>query len=386
MPAGSEESLAKKGVVVVTLNYRLGALGFLSYTDLTKESDRNASDNYGLLDQVAALEWVKRNISSFGGDPGRVTIFGTSAGGYAVSFLMASPLAKGLFHAAIGECGGAFDGSQTLAVAEKDGEQFVQRLGAHSLAEMRARSVAEVLAAGGVFRPVVDGYVLPTDVYTIFAQGKQNDVPVLTGSNADEATILAPPPSARAFVSEVRRIFGESSDAFLKLYPAGSDSDAVTSFLRARSEQTASSHWAWARIEAKTGAHKAYLYYFAHPPAYPPGSPDAKRGVALDGVGPQTGRCDVVLLGQLCQKRRSKRKRSAGLAALFRPQPAGDVCRRQSRDGAAAAPGRPRVPGWVQLDAPQRLLAFEFLGLEPSAVAASSRLPRQGIPTTAATL
>jgi para-nitrobenzyl esterase len=280
MPAGSEESLAKKGVVVVTVNYRLGALGFLSYAELTKESDRNASGNYGLLDQVAALEWVRRNISAFGGDPTRVTIFGTSAGGYAVSFLMASPLARGLFHAAIGECGGAFDGSQTLAVAEKDGEQFVQRLGAHSLAEMRAKSVAEVLKAGGVFRPVVDRYFLPADVYTIFAQGKQNDVPVLTGSNSDEATILAPPPSAQAFIGEVRRIFGESSDAFLKLYPAGSDSEAVASFLRARSEQTASSHWAWARIEAKTGTHKSYLYYFAHPPAYPPGSPDAKRGAS----------------------------------------------------------------------------------------------------------
>jgi para-nitrobenzyl esterase len=278
LPAGNEESLARRGVIVVTLNYRLGALGFLAHRELTAESDRNASGNYGLLDQVAALEWVRKNISAFGGDPARVTIFGTSAGGYSVSFLMASPLGKGLFHAAIGECGGAFDGSLLLATAEAQGAAFQSALGARSIAEMRAKPVAEIIKAGGVFRPVVDGYVLPADVYTLFLHGKQNDVPILTGSNSDEATILPPPPDAKTFVSEVRRLFAGRADDFLNLYPAGSDQEAIASFLRARRDQTASAHWAWARLEGQTGKHRAFLYYFAHPPAYPPGSPEAVRG------------------------------------------------------------------------------------------------------------
>jgi para-nitrobenzyl esterase len=282
MAAGNEESLAGKGVVVVTLNYRLGALGFLSYPELTKESGRNASGNYGLLDQIAALQWVQRNIAGFGGDPKKVTIFGTSAGGYAVSFLMASPLAKGLFRSAIGECGGAFDGSQLMSAAEQDGAKFAQALGVKTLAEMRAKTAPEVLKAGGIFRPVVDGYFLPSDVYSIFSQGKQNDVPVLTGSNSDEATILPPPPNSQAFQGEVRRLFGDMTEGFLKLYPAATDQQAVQSFLRSRRDQTASSHWAWAKLETKTGTHKAYLYYFAHPPAYPPGTPNRGASHAVE--------------------------------------------------------------------------------------------------------
>ena len=143
---------------------------------------------------------------------------------------------------------------------------------------MRAKPVAEVLKTRGVFRPVVDGYFLPADVYTVFAEGRQNDVAVLTGSNSDEATILPPPPSSSAFIGETRRIFGEMANRFLQLYPAGSDEESVQSFLRARRDQTAASHWAWARLATKTGKHHAYLYYFTHPPAYPTGSPDAKRG------------------------------------------------------------------------------------------------------------
>jgi para-nitrobenzyl esterase len=277
MPNGNEEGLTKKGVVIVTLSYRLGALGFLAYPELTKESDRNASGNYGLLDQVAALKWVQRNIAAFGGDPNRVTIFGSSAGGYSVSFQMATPLSKGLFHAAIGECGGAFDGSLTLASAEQIGSKFAMSLGAKSLAELRTKSAEDVLRAGGVFRPVVDGYVLPADVYTIFEQGRQNDVPVLTGSNSDESTILPTPPTAPIFVGEVRRIFADMAESFLKLYPANSDEEAASSFLSARRDQTAAAHWTWARMVSRTG-RRSYLYYFAHPPAYPQGDPNSKLG------------------------------------------------------------------------------------------------------------
>jgi para-nitrobenzyl esterase len=193
VPVYDGEGLAKKGLVTVTINYRLGAFGFLSHPELTKESGHNASGNYGLLDQVAALQWIRDNIAAFGGDPSRVTVAGQSAGSMGVHALVASPLAKGLFHRAIAESGGSTLGSSSrnLADAEQDGVRFATSKGAGSLAALRAMTAEQIAAPvqGVRFGPIVDGYFLPAPIDEIVAQGKQNDVPILTGANADEGRI-----------------------------------------------------------------------------------------------------------------------------------------------------------------------------------------------------
>ncbi|MCY4505398.1 MAG: carboxylesterase family protein, partial [Acidobacteria bacterium] len=192
--------LAQRGVVLVTINYRLGAFGYLAHPLLSAESGHGASGNYGLLDQIAALGWVQRNIAAFGGDPSRVTIFGESAGSWSVNQLMATPLARGLFHAAIGESGGGFGsrgGAAPRAEIEAAGERFVEALlgdgAAPSLEAMRAASADAVQGvAPDLVRSTanVDGWVFPDTIYDIFAAGRQHDVPVIVGSNADEMTML----------------------------------------------------------------------------------------------------------------------------------------------------------------------------------------------------
>jgi para-nitrobenzyl esterase len=179
------ESFAKHGIVVVNVNYRLGIFGFFAHPELTQESPHKASGNYGLLDQVAALEWVRRNIAAFGGDPHRVTIGGESAGSLSVSALMASPLSRDLFQQAVGESGAFFGqvggrGPLSLAEAEKAGTEFAASVGGKNLAGLRSMSSADLLreaskkSGGFGFWPIVDGYFLPTDVPSIFAQGKQS--------------------------------------------------------------------------------------------------------------------------------------------------------------------------------------------------------------------
>ena len=211
------EALAKKGVVVVTINYRLGVFGFFAHPELTKESDRNSSGNYGLLDQVAALEWVQKNIAAFGGDPKRVTIFGESAGSWSVNYLTASPLAHGLFERAIGESGAEFDPARKLADMEQQGVKIEKSLKANSIADLRGKSAAEVQAVLFQTAANVDGWFLPTDVYTIYADGKQNDVPMLIGSNSDEGTMFTPPSvNLQSFHQTAERQYGKDADAFLK--------------------------------------------------------------------------------------------------------------------------------------------------------------------------
>ncbi|HWX54373.1 MAG TPA: carboxylesterase/lipase family protein [Verrucomicrobiae bacterium] len=271
------EVLSRKGVVVVTINYRLGVFGFLAHPELTAESGHHASGNYALLDQIAALQWVRKNIAAFGGDPDRVTIFGESAGSWAVNALMASPLAKGLFHRAIGESGASFSPMRTLAESEKAGEKFAAALGVtqDTLKALRAKSTDEILKAGDAptVRPAVDGWVLPQDIYTIFAQGKQNDVPLLIGNNADEGTSLAPQGAsikAAAYVDGVRQRYGSAADQFLKIYPAGNDEEAVASFYSAYRDQVFG--WemrTWARQQTRTGHSPAYVYYFSRRPPGP---------------------------------------------------------------------------------------------------------------------
>ena len=268
------DNFAKKGVVLVTINYRLGVFGYFAHPELSKESDRNASGDYGFLDQVAALEWVHRNIEKFGGDPKRVTIFGESAGSWSINVLVASPLAKGLFQRAIGESGAEFARVESLAAAEKAGERFAQSVGASSLADLRAKPAAELLKAERGATPNVDGYFLPTDVYTIFANGKQNDVPTLIGSNANEGTAFTPPSvKAASFEAQAKSRFGDRADEYLKIYPAKSDEQAHDSAADSMRDQTFG--WemrTWARMQTKTGKSKVYLYYFSKVPPGPFGA------------------------------------------------------------------------------------------------------------------
>ena len=211
MPLYWGDRLAQKGVIIVTIAYRLGPLGFLALPELTRESPHHSSGNYGLMDQIAALEWIQRNIAAFGGDPKCVTIAGQSSGSISVSILMASPLAKGLFQRAIGESGGLFEPLQLapkylLANAEHDGEKYAASLGAASLKDLRRVPATQLTGnAGGIVHAVIEPYVLPLSPYEAFASGQQNDVPLLVGSNADEARSIVDVTHDTAATFEHRR-------------------------------------------------------------------------------------------------------------------------------------------------------------------------------------
>jgi para-nitrobenzyl esterase len=278
-PRQDGQNLAKQGVVVVSMNYRLGIFGFLALSELAKESGRKAAGNYGLLDQMAALQWVQRNIAAFGGDPGSVTIFGESAGSFSVSAQMASPLAKGLFQKAIGESGAAFSSHglpfKTRDVCEQEDLKFVESsFGVKTLAELRALPADRVLAAtltkeggGGLrFSPDVDGYFLPKPVAKLFAEGKQNDVPVLAGWNRDEGNfaVLGPEkPTAVSAKAAAEKEFGARAAEFLKLYPANSDAEALRSVEDFSGDQfIAFSTWKWVEAQSKTGKQVVYRYRF----------------------------------------------------------------------------------------------------------------------------
>ena len=291
MPLYWGDRLARKGVIVVTIAYRLGPLGFLALPELTRESPQKSSGNYGLMDQVAALEWVHRNIAGFGGDPARVTIAGQSSGSISVSILMASPRAKGLFQRAIGESGGLFEPLQLapsylLANAEHDGEKYAVSLGASSVAELRALPASRLLGganAGGVTHPVIEPYVLPHAPYEAFASGQQNDVPLLIGSNAEEARALTDVSHTRAttFTADIEDSFGQLPPALLAAYPHETDDAAQTARLDLeRDLRFGWDMWAWARLQAKTGRQPVYYYSFRRRPPFPADSVYAGWGAS----------------------------------------------------------------------------------------------------------
>ena len=280
-PMYDGEALARKGAVIVTLNYRLGVFGFFSYPELTRESDRRGAANFGVMDAIAALEWVQKNIAQFGGDPKRVTIFGESAGAGLIANLQAAPSAKGLFHRAIGESSAWSTASishlSTLPDAEQAGAKIADSLGAKSLAELRAKPADAVLKAGRGTGPVVDGWLIREDPGAVFAAGKQTEVPVLTGSNRDES-FGGNPRSAEQFTEQARKRFGDLADAYLKLYPAGSDEQARESAFYSGRDEMAFVMRNWARLAAKPGKTKSYVYYFTE---QPPLIPNAKGGGAF---------------------------------------------------------------------------------------------------------
>jgi len=268
MPTYDGENFAKKGVVLVTVNYRLGIFGFFAHPGLTQESEHHSSGNYGILDEIAALKWVQKNIAAFGGDPKRVTIFGESAGSWAVNVLVASPLAKGLFQRAIGESGANFNKMTTLADLEKSG----LRVGS-SIPDLRAKSADDVLKTLGAFSVNVDGWLLPSDVMTIFEKGQQNDVPILIGSNADEGTAFMPPKiTVAGFQMTAQSRFKGHADEVLKIYPATSDAEAWKASAALMRDQTFGLQMrTWARMQTKSGKSPAYLYYFSRVPPGPVG-------------------------------------------------------------------------------------------------------------------
>jgi para-nitrobenzyl esterase len=276
-------NLAKKGVVLVSVSYRLGQFGFLASPELSKEQSGH-SGNYGLLDQIAGLQWVKKNIAAFGGDPHRVTIFGESAGGISVSMLSASPLAKGLFSGAISESGGNFGPEKhanegatnmvSLASAEKSGSEYFTKLGAASLADARKKTADVVMKAsnpglGGAW-PIFDGYALLGDQYKLYQEGKYNDTPILIGSNADEGALFVAQITATAYQAQIKAQYGDYADKIFAAYPGDTDAHALRSARDMFRDATfAEPTWTWARLQSKTGKGKIYVYYFSHRPAYP---------------------------------------------------------------------------------------------------------------------
>lgn len=281
--------LVKRGVVLVTINYRVNALGFLAHPALTAESDHAASGNYGLMDQIAALKWVRRNIAMFGGDAESVTVFGQSAGGASIANLMASPLADGLFDRAIVQSV-AYMPMKSLADSEAQGIEFMAHAGVTSLAELRALPVADIVNASRAMQPIlwpsIDGWVMPASVDTVFAAGLQMKVPMLAGWTRDEGSVFPAYPNAVEFKRALRARFGDMTAAALTHYPADTDAQAVESSLRINGDALAGAGvWQAACAHASHSGCPVYLYHFEHPQPFAPeqayleGSPAKKLGV-----------------------------------------------------------------------------------------------------------
>jgi para-nitrobenzyl esterase len=271
------EGLARKGIIVVTFNYRLGVFGFLAHSELTEESPHHASGNYGLMDQIAALRWVQKNIAAFGGDPARVTVAGQSAGAGAIHHLMVSPEARGLFARAIAQSGPGRHGdrSPTLTEAEEQGRTFGEAISAPTLADLRGLSAPELFkryqAHNIRFRPVVDGWIVPDQIAVLYQQAKQIDVPLLTGWVADERTFLPGRgvKNAAEFTAQATTEFGARAPQFLTLYPITSDAQAgEAQKQRWRDAARADLYW-WTTLRAKTGHAKDWGYVFDHAIPWP---------------------------------------------------------------------------------------------------------------------
>jgi para-nitrobenzyl esterase len=265
VPIYDGEALAKKGVILVSVNYRVGIFGFFAHPELTKESPNHTSGNYGLMDQLAALKWVKKNIAAFGGDPANVTIAGQSAGSFGVNYLVASPLAKGLFKGAIAESGAHMlpgpGSGVTLAQANKAALKAAEALHAGSLAELR-KLPAEDLLKQNNFRPIVDGYFLPQVPADIFEANKENQVPLLTGWNEDDA-FIGSIKNAADYTEGMKRRFGDKAADVLKLYPGGTDAEAERSQINMSRDMTFGVHnYIWANVQSAKNKAKVYMYRF----------------------------------------------------------------------------------------------------------------------------
>jgi para-nitrobenzyl esterase len=287
------ESMARKGIVSITVNYRLGVFGFFAHPELTKESPHHASGNYTLLDQSAAIAWVRANIAAFGGDPKKITIAGESAGSAAVSAQMASPLSRDLIAGAIGESGSiiATLSAVPLARAEAQGKEFASAVGASDLAALRAMPAAQLLEAAGRpgmarFSPAIDGYFFPEAPSAIFAAGKQGHVPLLAGWNSEEMNARAVTggnePTRENFEKAVKRQYGANAADVLKEYAATNDAEALQAANDLAGDRfIAYSTWKWIDVCGATGGKPVYRYYYARPrPAMTPEMGNATVGLA----------------------------------------------------------------------------------------------------------
>ena len=286
-PAHDGELLARKGVVVVSVAYRVGMLGFLAHPELSKENPEHVSGNYGILDQIEGLKWVKNNIAKFGGNPNNVTIFGESAGGISVSILCASPLAKGLFQRAISQSGGSFgpvrkttypgENMKTLAMAEQDGLQIAQNFEADSLSKLRALDASKFAGSdmsGFGSWPIVDGYVIKDDQYKMYEKGDFNDVDILVGYNSDEGISFSFSDTYETHAANVKNRFGKFADELLKAYPLNNEKRLNKTARDLMRDAAFGWHtWAWACLQSQKGKSKVYLYYFDQHPAESEGSP-----------------------------------------------------------------------------------------------------------------
>jgi para-nitrobenzyl esterase len=284
-PVSNGEKLAKKGVVLVSISYRVGQLGFLAHPELSAENPYHVSGNYGLLDQIAGLQWIQKNIAAFGGDPDKVTIFGESAGGISVSMLCASPLAKGLFNGAISQSGGSFgpprpttypgENLKLLKMAENEGLAYAEKAGVSSIAELREIE-ADKLPGGwgmGSAWPIIDGYVIPDDQYKLYQAEKYNDVPVLIGYNSDEGASFSREKTPEEYIAGVEKRYGRFADTLIKAYPVGENSVPKTARDLARDAAFGWHTWSWARLQSQTGKSKVFYYYFDQHPDHPEDTP-----------------------------------------------------------------------------------------------------------------
>ena len=288
---------AKKGVVLVSVAYRLGPFGFLAHPELSRESGKG-SGSYGILDMIEGLKWVKDNVAKFGGDPSNITIFGHSAGGAAISVLAATPLTKGLFNRAICMSGGSFTPLQTspqagiglgvpsLKFAESIGEDFLKEIGAASISEARALSAEDIqkTQAGGFggmrFKPVADGYVLSNDLYSLYEAGNFNDTPVLVGHTSDEMGSFGRTQNLtpEQFEEQIKTQYGSQADIFLAAYPHSTEAEATQASKDNRNDTFTWNTLAWSRLQTQYGKNRAYQYYFD----YHPNSPDGGSGHGSD--------------------------------------------------------------------------------------------------------
>ena len=273
--SGTQESFVREGIVYVSVEYRLGALGFMAHPELSKESEHGISGNYGIYDQICALQWIHDNIAAFGGDPEKVTICGESAGGISVSILCASPLCKGLFRAAISESGGNFcpvsaDNGLSASMkpyqaAESIGLGFQKKMKAKNLKQLRKVSAEALLDStrNESFWPVVDGYAIIDDQYKLYEQGQYNDVDVMVGYNSDEGSLFVYGMTLDTYGMMAKAQYGEWAERAMEAYPATNDQEALYAVQDIfRDNAFGWGTWAWANLQSRTGKGRVYMYYF----------------------------------------------------------------------------------------------------------------------------